>query len=587
MASPTAHNNLRWADLIIEECVRNGISRIYASPGSRSTALVLAASRHPAVTMHMHVDERASAFLALGYGRATGKPAAWITTSGTALANGYPAIVEASMEAVPMLLLTADRPAELRDTDANQTIHQEEMFGRYVRWFVDVPAPMDDISPNWLLATVDEAIHRSHDGPVHVNCAFRKPLHPDPADTPSRTDSLKGMGTGEPRFDAWLSGSTPFASWSLADAPSADLAKRLDGRMRQAERPLIILGRLRGHPDSIREGACTLAQAWGAVVAADIGSQARLGPGEEWLLPCVDAMLYGAAIDHMQPDCILQFGASPVSRRLNEWAGSAERIVVDHRPRRIDPGSRGGWRIEADAARMLRQLVTGQADQPARERSSWSASWAAAAQQVRKWEASDFGRGLTEQQAARQLAARLRPGCSLTIASSNPVRHLDSFVLSTAHAVPVSCSRGASGIDGTLATACGFSDGNNTRPVVLIGDLALLHDMTSLHLCAGRQAIVVLINNDGGGIFSYLPIREYAGAFEPWFGTPHGFGFEHAALQFGMRHVQPATLDAYEQALEQALDSAEPVLIEVRTDRQANLEEQRRLLGALRERLTP
>jgi 2-succinyl-5-enolpyruvyl-6-hydroxy-3-cyclohexene-1-carboxylate synthase len=586
LASLIAHNNLRWADLIIEECVRHGISRIYASPGSRSTALVLAASRHPQIQMEMHVDERASAFLALGYGRAAGKPALWITTSGTALANGYPAVIEASMEAVPMVLLTSDRPVELRDTDANQTIHQEALFGRYVRWFVDVPAPTQDISPTWLLATIGEAVHRAQDGPVHLNCAFRKPLHPDPADVPSRAASLRG-DTVEPRFLAWLSGSTPFASYSGPDGHSPDVLGQIDGRMRAASRPLIVLGRLRGNPASIREAARALADAWGAVVAADIGSQGRLGPHDDVFIPCMDAVLYGASVDHLQPDLILQFGASPVSRRLNEWATAAGRIVVDHRPRRIDPQSRGGWRIATDAVRMLENLAAQRTDRLQVDRNAWRASWKDVAQHVREWEAASFGRTLTEQHAARQLAQRLAPGHSLTVASSNAVRHMDSFVHATDHAVPVSCSRGASGIDGTLATACGFADGTGTRPVVLIGDLALLHDLTSLHLCAARQAIVVLLNNDGGGIFSYLPIREHPDVFEPWFGTPHGYGFEHAARQFGMQWIQPADPSAYEEALSAAFSGTQGVLIEVRSDRQANLDEQRALLGSLRERLTP
>jgi len=184
----TAHSNLRWSSLLVEECVRQGVTTFYAAPGSRSTPLVMAAARHPSVRLFMHVDERATAFSALGYARATGRPAAWITTSGTALANGFPAIVEASLEAVPMLLLTADRPPELRDTDANQTIRQDHLFGSHARWFLDIPTPSDDIPPGWLLSTVDEAVRRARTGPVHLNCMYRKPLVPEPADGPPRHD---------------------------------------------------------------------------------------------------------------------------------------------------------------------------------------------------------------------------------------------------------------------------------------------------------------------------------------------------------------------------------------------------------------
>ena len=158
---------------MVEELVRNGVTTFYAAPGSRSTPLVMAAASHALTTVHMHFDERGTAFQTLGYGKATGHAAAWITTSGTALANGFPAAIEASMEEVPMILLTADRPPELRDTDANQTIGQQGIFGDYVEWFVDLAPPSGDIPAEYVLTTIDEAVARSRRGVVHLNCMFR------------------------------------------------------------------------------------------------------------------------------------------------------------------------------------------------------------------------------------------------------------------------------------------------------------------------------------------------------------------------------------------------------------------------------
>ena len=574
----------------MEECVRHGVTQVYASPGSRSTPLILAASRHQQVQVSMHVDERASAFMALGYGRATGKPAVWITTSGTALANGYPAIVEADLEAVPMLLLTADRPPELRDTDANQTIRQDHLFGRQVRWFQDIPTPTSDIAPDWLLSTLGEAVRRAANGPVHLNCGFRKPLHPELVETRPRGESLAGSGEAHsPQFAAWLDSNQPFSRASSSDHCDEQVISQLSERLQAAEKPLVVLGRLRGAPGRIRSLAEDLVCSWGAMGVADIQSQARLGPALEGFIPNMDALLYGRAVDHLKPDLVIQFGASPVSRRLQDWSSEAEHIVVDDRPRRIDPLSRGGWRIDSNPVQVMQAAVHAEARNSeirnAEAPGSWRQSWDAVLGAVRAWNAEAFTGQLTEQETARALIRQLPKEVSLTLASSNPVRHVDTFVseLASQVSVPISTNRGASGIDGTLATGCGFADGSKTRPVILLGDLALLHDMTSLSLCRQRGAIVLVINNDGGGIFSYLPIREHTDAFEPYFGTPHGRTFRAAAEQFGLEYILPATTLELESALATAFDREGATLIEVQTDREANLVEQRRLLGLLRD----
>lgn len=587
MPSTTAHNNLRWADLLVEECVRHGVDTFYAAPGSRSTPLIMAVSRHPSAQLFIHVDERATAFMALGYGRATNRPAAWITTSGTALANGYPAIVEASMEAVPMLLLTADRPPELRDTDANQTIRQDRIFGSHVRWFVDVPPPTEDIPIKWLLTTVGEAVHRSQTGPVHVNCMFRKPLVPEASDTPDRDAWWRGekQRMASPGWKRWTETNNPFTTHLKPHSCDNAVLDDVDARLRKAEHPLVVFGRLRGNPEDIRAAASAFLARYGAVGVADIGSQLRLGIDETGILPSIDAVLYGQPVESLTPDLIIQFGATPVSRRLVEWAPDALRIVVDHRPRRIDPLSRGGLRVEWDAIAVLKGLAARSNTPEVHDTSSWQDAWHPIESAVRAWLDQDLGEELTEQRTARDLSRLVPEDAALIVASSNPVRHLDQFAATDGANVPVSVNRGASGIDGTLATACGFSDGSGRRPVILTGDLALLHDMTSLALCAKRNAVVVVINNDGGGIFSYLPIREHEEVFEPWFGTPHGMDFRAAAQQFGMGYHHTENSAAFGSVVEAAFQRKKAVLIEVTTDREANLIEQRRLLRALRDRI--
>ena len=199
--------NSLWADLLIEELCRSGIAHFCIAPGSRSTPLGVAAARNRKARHSMHYDERGAAFYALGFARAAGRPAAVITTSGTAAANCYPAVTEASVDHVPMLLLTADRPPELIDAGANQTMHQDRLFGRYARWSFDLPTPSLDVPPQMLLTTIDQAVYRSrynHPGPVHLNCRSREPLEPHPADTPSAYTAA---------LPNWTKRSTPFTSY--------------------------------------------------------------------------------------------------------------------------------------------------------------------------------------------------------------------------------------------------------------------------------------------------------------------------------------------------------------------------------------
>jgi len=541
---------------------------------------VTAVAAHSDTTIHTHFDERGTAFMALGYGKATGRPAVWITSSGTALANGYPAIVEASMEGIPMLLLTADRPPELRDSDANQTIQQQAIFGSYVEWFVDVPTPTDEIPPEYLLTMVDQALERSRAGVVHLNCMFREPLAPDQEDySPLLSNNFK----------QWKDSKHPYTSYRHDLQPTTSIVDELASQLSKAKRPLIVLGRLRTSDSSVLNRLQKCCKAYDAVFIPDIGSGVRLATLGELGIGHAEATLYGDLPEALRPDLVMQFGASPVSKRVNALMQSATYVVVDDRNRKIDPGCTVSLRVVADPVAVLTALSVDRTEEARPEdfhgQSEWQGDWKRAIDASSKWADTDLGTALTEQTTAHTLSRCLSSDLVLAVASSNPVRHLDLCAITDGKYVPVVSNRGASGIDGTIATASGFGDGHKRRPVVLIGDLALLHDLNSLALCRERGTIVVVINNDGGGIFSYLPIRDYPEVFEQYFATPHGLSFKHAALQFGMSYSQPASIGELTESLNTAFSQSGAAIIEVRTDRGENLEEQRRILRAMSSRL--
>ncbi|MBT6581959.1 MAG: 2-succinyl-5-enolpyruvyl-6-hydroxy-3-cyclohexene-1-carboxylic-acid synthase [Bacteroidetes Order II. Incertae sedis bacterium] len=572
------NRNHFWASLIVEELVRGGCTTFFASPGSRSTPLVTAAFRHPSADVHMHFDERGSAFMALGFGKATSKPAAWITTSGTALANGYPAIVEGAMEGVPMILLTADRPPELRDTDANQTIRQDHLFGQYVEWFVDLPVPTDDIDPTFVLSTVDQAVHRSIHGPVHLNCMFREPLAPS-EEPYSPKQSV--------RFEQWEQSTQPFTMYSSDGATPIATLKNIERLLAQAKRPMLVLGRLSGQGSIIQSAAEHLAQAFGGIFVSDISSQSRLGLTAVHGIAHIDALLFGDTDADLQPDLILQFGATSVSKRLGTFLNelpSAHYVVIDDRLRRIDSGHRVAVRVEANPVHVLTRLSERSA--AGSTSSDWQRRWIALGELSSDWLSEETcARGVTEQAVSYLLSRALKENTALTVGSSNSIRHMDMCADPSGLNVPVLTNRGASGIDGTLASGVGFSIGHGARPVILLGDLTLLHDLNSLALCSTARAIVIVVNNDGGGIFSYLPIRAHSDVFESAFATPHGFQFEDAASLFRLRYANPEAINDLELALEAAFQSAEGIIIEVNTNRDDNLEEVRRLCRNLSERI--
>jgi 2-succinyl-5-enolpyruvyl-6-hydroxy-3-cyclohexene-1-carboxylate synthase len=586
LASAPNVNHL-WAGLLVEELVRQGTTFFVVCPGSRSTPLAVAVAENPGAEALVHWDERAAAFVALGWGRATGRPAAVVTTSGTAVANLLPAAVEADADGVPLLLLTADRPPELRETGANQTVRQPPVFQDVARWALDWPVPTASVPARWVLSTAAHAAHRaaSPPGPVHLNLPFREPL----AATPDGTDAAAYLADVE----RWAEGDEPFTSAGGFDrwhehVDVDEVEPEVVTRVATAC-GLVVAGDLRGDERAER-AAIRLAEALGWPLLADLRSGLRLA-SHEGAVPYADLALAGGLPAAFSPTAVVHLGGRLVSKRLSRFLSAvrpATYVRVDGAPGRIDPDSLATHRLLtalADGAAAL-EGAGGAADP------DWRRRWRRLSDAVRDALAAELDGGggpPSEPAVARTVARAVPAGGALVAAASMPVRDLDAYADRSGRALRIVANRGASGIDGTVATAAGFARGARQPAVALVGDLALLHDQTSLALFRDGPAVtVVVVNNDGGGIFHRLPVAQGEGAlapdaFERFFGTPHGLTFEHAARQVGLAYHAPGTMPEFEAALDGAVRSGASALIEVRTDREEQAALRRRIEAAAAE----
>ncbi len=567
--------NMLWGSLLVEELLRNRITYFCISPGSRSSPLTIAVARNGQAVTRICYDERGAAFHALGYARATGRPAVLICTSGTALANYLPAVVEASVDVVPLLILSADRPPELLDSGANQAILQPGIFGKYVRWRFDLPCPDEKIPPETVLTTVDQAVYRalrSPAGPVHLNCHFREPLAPTTQEIPA--NYLQSIS-------AWEQGKQPFTAYSrpiLQQPPSAmEDIRRLVGR---AKHGILVSGNL--HSEADRKASRKLAIALGWPLFADILSGLRLGNDTANHVACFDQLLLSDELQQsLRPDVILHLGGRLTSKlflQFMEKYSPQEYIMVAEHPYRHDPAHRLTNRLEMSVADFCSRLMEGLSPQIDED---WTARIAKKSQLVSEIIEEQLAKraDLTEPEIARLISQNIPAGHALFLASSLPIREMDMFADAGRAAVPIAANRGASGIDGTIASASGFAQGFNRAVTLLIGDLAFLHDLNSLSLLKSNSQplIIVLLNNGGGGIFSFLPVAEFKEIFDPWFSTPHDYTFENAARLFQLDYFSPHSREEFLQSYSQAVQNGKSALIEIQTDRESNFKLQKDL----------
>jgi 2-succinyl-5-enolpyruvyl-6-hydroxy-3-cyclohexene-1-carboxylate synthase len=570
------NRNLLWCRALAEELSRAGVREVCVSPGSRSAPLAIALAEERALRMHVHLDERSAGYFALGLARAGGRPSAVVCTSGTAAANLLPAVVEAYHARVPLLVVTADRPPELRNCAAPQTIDQARLYGTHALEFAELPLP--EPQPGILRAlraTVCRLVHRATGrppGPVHLNVPLREPLDPRevpgdvPADLPER-DPIAFWG----RTDG------PFVKLTRAEAPEAgEAAERLLESISNAGRGLIVAGP-QLPTSGLGEAILGLGRATGYPILADPLSQLRAGaPSGSGVLGAYDAFLRSRRLlAESPPELVLRFGAPPTSKALNlalqGWNGTSQ-ILVDPAGGVADPNHTGAEIVQADPAALCRTVAGALRSPPAdpkfyaalhRAEVRARAALGAAAQE--DW----FEAGVVS-----SMAEALPAGSLLFAGNSMPVRELDAFLSVQERPLEVHANRGANGIDGVVSTALGALAASpcERRGALLIGDVSLVHDMGGLQ-AARREDIpltVVVLHNDGGAIFSYLPVHGQTPHFEALFTTPHGLDFEPLARLFGLQYARAAGPE-FRDVFTQAVGSGAPALIEVRLERERSV----------------
>jgi 2-succinyl-5-enolpyruvyl-6-hydroxy-3-cyclohexene-1-carboxylate synthase len=554
-----------WAELLIDALVQSGVRTVVVSPGSRSTPLVAAAFAHPSLTCHDAIDERAAAFFALGAARVTGRPALLLCTSGTAGAHYYPAVIEASAAHVPLLVLTADRPWELMDCAAPQTIDQTRLYGTHVRRFVELGLPDDDDGARRALArTVAQAVHATRwplPGAVHINARARKPLEPIAGDPPHAPSIVVGV----PRLLP-----DPAAIATLADACV------------RARRGVIVCGPAPASQAAAAAAVDRLAAASGFPLLAERTSQLTG-------LATFDLALRTPRFCDEQADLILQLGAPPTSSMWERaYPDAARAVIAPHGwP---DPTSRASWMIQADvadAADALAQAIL--ARRAHVEPSAWRMHFVAADHAVRRAVDDELTRddALAEGHIARDTFASVPRGGWLMVGNSLPIRHLDTYALARDD-VRVLSQRGVNGIDGLVAGAAGAAIAAGAPLTLLVGDVSFLHDLGGLALAARvpTPLPIVVIHNDGGRIFEQLPIARAASpALMSHFTTPHGAGLVHAARLYGVRHARVTDRPGLRAALDEAQRTAGATVIEAIVAPHGAAEAHERIVRAVGEAL--
>lgn len=588
-ATTAPNRNSLWAQIFVDELARSGLRAVCIAPGSRSTPLTLAFAEHPAVRVYSHLDERSAAFFALGLGMASGEPAAVLCTSGTAAANFYPAVIEAYMSQVPLLVLTADRSHELRDSGANQTIDQIRMYGDHVLWSVDVALPEADAPAvalrnlRTLACRVLATAGGLRKGPVHVNFPFRKPLEP----TPVPSDNTQIALDAQARSDGAAYTRFSHGTMTLSQAQNKELAAAVLG----CEAGLIVCGP--GCPGGdFPQAVAALSAASGYPVLADPLSGVRYGNPES--IGGYDTFLMEGIASLEPPRLVLRFGALPTSKWLNEYLdGTAPEYRIHVRANGVwaDDAHRTTHFIQADEAALCRALADQLAGRAARESGGLHgiinaverATWQAVADEITRG-------GYFDGAVLFDVVDLLPADSSLFVGNSLPVRHLDQFGRPAGKKLRVCGSRGASGIDGIISTALGVGAARPGCPLVLvIGDISFYHDMNGLLAVqrCGVPVTVVLLNNDGGGIFHRLPIRDYEPAFTELFITPHGLDFAPAAQLYGLKYVRADDRMTFRSAFESSVAGDASCLIEVRTDAHHDLRRRRDVIEAVKSCLQP
>ena len=548
-----ASANLRWAMVLIDGLAAAGVVRAVISPGSRSTPLALACLRHPLLRTWVQVDERSAGFFALGLAKADHRPVALVCTSGSAPDNWFPAVIEANHGLIPLILLTADRPPELHDCGANQTIDQVRLFGSQVRASHELPPAETTPSAlrglGFLAARAVDQSRWPLPGPVHINVPLREPLLPG-GPLPEREIAAQPIAVGYPAL--------------LPQAEEISrLAKELSGRP-----GLIICGNGEYGAD-FPAALAQLAEQLACPVLADPLSNLRFGAHDRSrTLARYDAFLRRESFAQKHsPEWVLRFGAMPVSKPVQLYLAAstaAIHILVEPHGRWPDPLHQTSLLLHADAAAVCSAL---NAARPLPAPAAWLEGFVV--EERRASELAEQAEKPVEAAVVESLVRRLAGAC-LFCGNSMAIRDLDSYAAGGETPLRIIGNRGASGIDGNVSTALGLAAALGRPVAALLGDLAFYHDMNGLLAARGANITFVVLNNDGGGIFSYLPQAGLEDFKRAWL-TPTGLDFSLAARMYGLDYRRVDNGMDFDAALAAALKHDGPDLIEVTADRETSV----------------
>lgn len=575
-----ANRNTLYSQTLVDELARSGLEHVVIAPGSRNTPLVLAFAEHPRVQVWSVLDERSAAFMALGLAWATEKPVAMLCTSGSAAANFFPAIVEAKQSRVPLIVITADRPGELRHSGANQTIDQVKLFGDYALWSVDLLLPEADM-PAEAFRSLRTTANRAYavanglpKGVVHLNVPFRKPLEP----TPVASDRTTPPEDAAPRPMNAPATTIAYGTLALNTMQLDMIANVID----TYERGWIVCGP--NTPPHAYASIERLSAQTHYPILADAASGLRFR--RNTALGLYDTFLNVGAPLPEPPDVVIRFGDVPTSQALNDYLNRiqpAYRIHLSGDGVWADDSHRTTHFFVADEKLACMQLYSRFENRPA---SAWAERWRALEQATRDvLEAALDDSERFDGHIAHELMACLPEEAAVFIGSSLPIRNVDQFGFPNGANLRVIANRGASGIDGNVSTAVGVAAADRARPVVaLLGDLTLYHDMNGL-MALRRLNVpltLVVVNNDGGGIFHRLPIRDYEPTFTELFITPHGLTFEQAAAMYGLAYARYENAAGWHTALTESLSTRTPTLIEIVTDGKADLARRKAVMAQVK-----
>jgi 2-succinyl-5-enolpyruvyl-6-hydroxy-3-cyclohexene-1-carboxylate synthase len=557
---------------LVDELVRCGMRHAVTSPGSRNAPIVLALAGDQRLEAHSVLDERAAGFVALGIAKATGTPVAVACTSGSAAANLLPAVVEAHEARVPLIVLTADRPPELRETGAGQAIDQIKLYGSFAKWFVEVgnhdPTREAAVHHRALACRAFHTARGGRPGVVHLNFPLREPLAPVPEEVdPS-------VWEGRPDGGPWVQLHEPAAEASAA------LADGMAARIPQGARGAIVVGSL---SEDVAGPVTRLAAACGWPVLADATSGVRCGRHDRsHVIAHYDVLLRSAEwAGRHRPGLVLRIGDTPTSKPLRAWLAEAPQLLVDPHAVWHEPTRSAETIVQAAPAALCEGLAERLEAAGIRPVQDWLADWREADDLVPPALAATPDP--FEPKAFAAVAEAVPADATIWVASSMPIRDAETFLPSSGKRLRVLANRGANGIDGTVASAAGASIGSRERVWLVTGELALLHDIGGLLAARrlGADLTVVCLNNGGGGIFDFLPVAAAAvpEAYERHIATPQGVDLERVAALVEMRHTLATSAEAIAAA------ARLPGIVEVRTDREENVRLHRELFARVAEKL--